>query len=197
MRSVLLCRDKQFARAWHLDALHDSADQAATKHASLSVKETSLIDSVSLEALQDVVPAGEELHEWPPVTEDAPRARDSVHEDMRPSSRHLLTHLKRRFTDQSDAIHSTDEILECPSPFRHLMNDAMNAFAGYPSPKRRRLSSMEPPQSVSMFSVMKGKSRLDASRWFYDLLLLKSHHSLDLEQSEPHGDILILNNRPT
>lgn len=61
-----------------------------------------------------------------------------------------------------------------------------------PSPKRRRLStSAQANSAVSMFDVMKGKSRLDASRWFYELLVLKSRNLVKLDQQAPYQDILI------
>lgn len=38
---------------------------------------------------------------------------------------------------------------------------------------------------------MEGKSRVDACRWFFELLVLKSKNWVDLEQGEPYADISI------
>ena len=38
---------------------------------------------------------------------------------------------------------------------------------------------------------MEGKSRVDACRWFFELLVLKNKNWVDLEQPEPYADIRI------
>ena len=38
---------------------------------------------------------------------------------------------------------------------------------------------------------MRGKSRQDASRWFFELLVLKSQGFVELQQSEPYADVTI------
>ena len=41
---------------------------------------------------------------------------------------------------------------------------------------------------------MEGKARVDACRWFFEVLVLKSRDYVELEQPKPYGDIRI---RPT
>eukprot|EP00873_Tetraselmis_striata_P019210 jgi/Tetstr1/439474/TSEL_027906.t1 len=47
------------------------------------------------------------------------------------------------------------------------------------------------PDIVGFSRLVAGKKRLDASRWFFEMLVLKSKDYLDLEQKEPYGDIKI------
>eukprot|EP00210_Caulerpa_lentillifera_P008803 g8399.t1 len=63
-----------------------------------------------------------------------------------------------------------------------------------PSPKRRRLSkelACERGKSISFMEVAKKKSRLNISRWFYELLVLKSHGLVQLQQKGAYDDITI------
>ncbi len=42
-----------------------------------------------------------------------------------------------------------------------------------------------------MDGLVEGKSRVDACRWFFELLVLKNKNWVDLEQPEPYADIRI------
>ena len=42
--------------------------------------------------------------------------------------------------------------------------------------------------------MVEGKTRVDACRWFFEVLVLKSRDYVELEQPKPYGDIRI---RPT
>ena len=44
---------------------------------------------------------------------------------------------------------------------------------------------------VSMNALVEGKGRKDASRWFFEMLVLKSRKYISLKQEEPYGDISI------
>jgi cohesin complex subunit SCC1 len=44
---------------------------------------------------------------------------------------------------------------------------------------------------VGLNRLVAGKKRLDASRWFFEMLVLKSKDYVELEQKEPYGDIKI------
>lgn len=60
--------------------------------------------------------------------------------------------------------------------------------------KKRRLSSGSPynmPPQVSMNALVEGKSRRDASRWFFEMLVLKTRNYVNLTQEEPYADISI------
>lgn len=45
---------------------------------------------------------------------------------------------------------------------------------------------------VSLNSIVQGKSRLEACRWFFESLVLRNKGHVDLEQSTPYGDINII-----
>lgn len=68
------------------------------------------------------------------------------------------------------------------------------AAAEQNSLKKRRLSSTSPHHpspEVSMNAMVEGKSRKDASRWFFEMLVLKARNYVNLKQDEPYGDIHI------
>ena len=44
---------------------------------------------------------------------------------------------------------------------------------------------------ASLDGIVAGKSRLDASRWFFEMLVLKTRDYVDLEQQQPYGAITI------
>lgn len=46
-------------------------------------------------------------------------------------------------------------------------------------------------ESFSLDSVVEGKSRLEACRWFFESLVLRSKGFVDLEQKEPFGEISV------
>lgn len=64
---------------------------------------------------------------------------------------------------------------------------------GAASKKRRRIAAQAaaPVSAVGMDSLLEGKSRQDASRWFFELLVLKSRGFVDLQQSQSFSDISI------
>ncbi|KAA6426441.1 MAG: sister chromatid cohesion 1 4 [Trebouxia sp. A1-2] len=62
------------------------------------------------------------------------------------------------------------------------------------SVKKRRLSSNSSHGSapqVSMNALVEGKGRKDASRWFFEMLVLKTRNYVNLKQEEPYSDISI------
>ena len=44
---------------------------------------------------------------------------------------------------------------------------------------------------VSMNALLEGKGRKDASRWFFEMLVLKTRNYVNLQQEEPYGDIAV------
>ena len=44
---------------------------------------------------------------------------------------------------------------------------------------------------VSMNGLLEGKGRKDASRWFFEMLVLKTRNYVNLQQEEPYGDISV------
>ena len=48
-----------------------------------------------------------------------------------------------------------------------------------------------PCLQVSMNALIEGKGRKDASRWFFEMLVLKTRNYVTLKQHEPFGDIYI------
>lgn len=44
---------------------------------------------------------------------------------------------------------------------------------------------------VSMNALVEGKGRRDASRWFFEMLVLKTRNYVQLTQEEPYADISI------
>ena len=60
--------------------------------------------------------------------------------------------------------------------------------------KKRRLTSGGAAASggrVMLDDLVEGHSRLDACRWFFELLVLKTKNYVDLEQPAPYGNISI------
>lgn len=50
---------------------------------------------------------------------------------------------------------------------------------------------MAAPESIRLQQFTGGKARLDAARWFFELLVLKTKDFVDLDQPEPYADIAI------
>ena len=73
---------------------------------------------------------------------------------------------------------------------------AQAEFSGLTGRKKRRRQSGTPEigGSVSLDGLVDGKTRADACRWFFEVLVLKSRDYVELEQPKPYGDISI---RPT
>lgn len=46
-------------------------------------------------------------------------------------------------------------------------------------------------EAITLDSIIAAHSRLDASRWFFEMLVLKTRDYVDLEQPTPYGDIII------
>ena len=57
-------------------------------------------------------------------------------------------------------------------------------------PKRQRLSASA-AKAVSLEGVLEGQSRLEACRWFFELLVLQSKDLVRLIQPDPYADIRI------
>jgi cohesin complex subunit SCC1 len=66
-------------------------------------------------------------------------------------------------------------------------------FDGNAGKKKRRLQSgnAQVGGTVTLDDLVEGKSRVDACRWFFEVLVLKSRDYVDLEQVEPYGNITI------
>ena len=79
---------------------------------------------------------------------------------------------------------------------RRLVAHAQAEFSGAAGKKKRRLQSgaAEPAGSISLDGLVEGKTRADACRWFFEVLVLKSRDFVELEQPMSYGDISI---RPT
>ncbi|CAK0784792.1 hypothetical protein CVIRNUC_007996 [Coccomyxa viridis] len=69
-------------------------------------------------------------------------------------------------------------------------------FGATPGHKKRRLQSGAAAggASISLDGMVEGRTRVDACRWFFEVLVLKSRDYVELEQPKPYGDISI---RPT
>ena len=52
-------------------------------------------------------------------------------------------------------------------------------------------ASAEHSESIRLQQFTAGKTRLDAARWFFELLVLKSKDFVELEQTQPYADICI------
>ncbi len=77
---------------------------------------------------------------------------------------------------------------------RTLVHFAQAAFEGTAGKKKRRLQSGATQAGgapVTLDDLVEGKSRLDACRWFFETLVLKSRDYIELEQAEPYGSITI------
>jgi chromatin segregation and condensation protein Rec8/ScpA/Scc1 (kleisin family) len=60
--------------------------------------------------------------------------------------------------------------------------------------KKRRLSgggAAVVEGALSADGLVEGKSRIDACRWFFELLVLKNKDYVDLAQAAPYADIRI------
>lgn len=79
---------------------------------------------------------------------------------------------------------------------RVVLGHLQSKFSNTPAPgsKRRHPQSSSPAEEakeVSLGRLVAGKTRLEACRWFFESLVLRNKGFVDLEQSEPYGDILI------
>lgn len=62
-----------------------------------------------------------------------------------------------------------------------------------PSPGDKRAhEASSSTKRVSLHSIVQGKSRLEACRWFFESLVLRNKGHVDLEQATPYGDISIV-----
>ena len=61
------------------------------------------------------------------------------------------------------------------------------------SSKRRRTQdgALQQPGSAVLNPIVEGKTSVDASRWFFELLVLKSQGHIDLQQQDAYGDVVI------
>jgi cohesin complex subunit SCC1 len=61
--------------------------------------------------------------------------------------------------------------------------------------KRRRLQPSPEPHlgaaAVSADELLQRKSRMDASRWFFELLVLRNKGYVDLQQQQAYGDLMV------
>jgi cohesin complex subunit SCC1 len=57
--------------------------------------------------------------------------------------------------------------------------------------KIRYKEAVQTVVQVSMNALVEGKGRKDASRWFFEMLVLKTRNYVNLKQEEPYGDISI------
>jgi len=71
--------------------------------------------------------------------------------------------------------------------------NAQAEFSGTTGKKKRRLQSRaaEVGGSVSLDGLVEGKTKADACRWFFEVLVLKTRDYVELEQPKPYGDISI------
>ena len=69
----------------------------------------------------------------------------------------------------------------------------MQALFRSESSKRRRTQSgaLRQPGTALLNPVVEGKTTVDASRWFFELLVLKSQGHVGLQQEEAYGDVTI------
>ncbi len=71
---------------------------------------------------------------------------------------------------------------------------AQAELSGAAGKKKRRLASGAAAATggqVMLDDLVDGHSRLDACRWFFELLVLKTRNYVDLEQPAPYGNISI------
>lgn len=61
--------------------------------------------------------------------------------------------------------------------------------------RKRKKAGGEPGtllcETVSLDGIVAGRSRVDASRWFFEMLVLRTRNYVELEQPSPYGDITI------
>lgn len=48
------------------------------------------------------------------------------------------------------------------------------------------------PKTIRLQQFTAGKTRLDAARWFFEVMVLKTKDFVELKQAQPYADILIL-----
>jgi cohesin complex subunit SCC1 len=59
--------------------------------------------------------------------------------------------------------------------------------------KRRKLQQQQPGAAVvSAGELLQNKSRMDASRWFFELLVLRNKGFVDLQQQQAYGDVVVV-----
>ncbi|KAK9830472.1 hypothetical protein WJX72_011940 [[Myrmecia] bisecta] len=73
-------------------------------------------------------------------------------------------------------------------------NHLKTQFFGETARKRKQragepLTPLVP--EIGLNGLVQGKTRLDASRWFFEMLVLKTKNFVELQQAEPYADILI------
>ena len=76
---------------------------------------------------------------------------------------------------------------------RLVLSHLQKKFAPVPGKKRRNpvTGGGEPDAELGLHSLLEGKERLDASRWFYQMLVLRGQGWIDMCQEEAYGDIVI------
>jgi len=77
-----------------------------------------------------------------------------------------------------------------------VLEHLQDRFAPTPGSKRRHPSSSSSAltlgiESLALDSLVAGKSRLEACRWFFEALVLRNKGFVDLEQAEPYGQVTI------
>ena len=69
----------------------------------------------------------------------------------------------------------------------------MQALFRVESSKRRRTQAgaLRQPGTALLSPIVEGKTSVDASRWFFELLVLKSQGHVGLQQADAYGDVTV------
>ena len=69
----------------------------------------------------------------------------------------------------------------------------MQALFRAESSKRRRTQAgaLRQPGTALLSPIVEGKTSVDASRWFFELLVLKSQGHVGLQQADAYGDVTV------
>lgn len=84
--------------------------------------------------------------------------------------------------------------VSCALSFVHHMLVQVTWEGGLGTSKRRRKTGAGTAvalASVGLNTMLTGKSRQDASRWFFELLVLKSQGFVELQQAQPYAEISV------
>ena len=75
-----------------------------------------------------------------------------------------------------------------------MLDHLQAAWAPAAGSKRRRAGSAAGAAAapLSLDALVSGRARLDAARWFFELLVLKGRGLVDLQQPAEFGDIEVL-----
>lgn len=104
-----------------------------------------------------------------------------------PTVRCISTGEEEEGQDQGEGDHTTSFTKKTKAVLATLQKEFK------PASRKRRANGSGPhaPGSIKLNGLVEGRSRRDASLWFFEMLVLQSKDYVKLGQEEPYGDVEI------